>query len=400
MVQIFKNNSIAILDYLSSNPVETPISLYIHIPFCEKKCGYCDFYSITSSELIDSFLLALKYEIQLMGTAFTSLPPVKTIFFGGGTPSILTPAQLEDIFSQFRLFFDVSSAAEISMEVNPGSATVEHVKGYKQLGVNRISVGVQSFHNDELRLLGRIHTAKEAVETIEMIDKVGIEHINLDLMCAFQGQTLSSLKSNLQRASQLPVNHISCYTLILEENTPFHKLAEQGKFSIFNDEEERVYAELVMQELKNLGFIQYEVSNYCRADTGRPCLHNLAYWTGIPYLGFGPSAHSYWRNRRWSNVRHVGKYVDVLDNRKLLPIDYHEVLNPAQQEFEHIFLSLRMNEGLSLSTFRDRFSKDFQRKYAALISDLLNSGFAEIDGDRFKLTREGLLLADEIAARF
>jgi oxygen-independent coproporphyrinogen-3 oxidase len=325
-------------------------------------------------------------------------PNVDTIFFGGGTPGLLTPDQLEQIFITIEQNFNFSPVREITLETNPGTVDRGKLQAFHALGVNRLSMGVQSFRDEDLRFLGRIHDAKTAVQSVHLADSVGFEKINIDIMTAFQGQSPEDMLFNLRTAVQLPLTHISVYTLILEKNTPFYRKFEQGKLQILSDEEERMYYEQTMNFLQKHQFIHYEVSNFYRQDSV-PCYHNLNYWTGKPYLGLGPSAHSYLHPYRWGNVRNLSEYLKRIHDRKF-PVSFKEKLSIHEYRLEYLFLHLRLREGFSLSEYAQLFHDSFTETYARQIRELVEENLAVLENDRFYLTDRGILLAEEIVLRF
>ncbi|MER3522835.1 MAG: coproporphyrinogen III oxidase [Ignavibacteria bacterium] len=367
-------------------------SLYLHIPFCEKKCVYCDFYSIETLSPMKDFLDALHREIALrtafgMGTTFT------TIFLGGGTPSLLHPHQLEKILSKLASCFSISSDAEVTLETNPGTVTEEKLRAYRSLGVNRLSIGVQSFHEDELRFLTRIHNAEQARQCVQLARRTGFDNVSLDLIYALPGQTLTRWEATLRQAIALEPNHISAYSLIVEDGTPLARMVHAGIIAPLPDDVEATFYEFTMAFMQEHGFEHYEVSNY--AKPGFRSRHNSTYWRHDNYLGFGPSAHSFWKHtdthaRRWSNIAHLSHYCATL-RRGTLPIAYQEALGQNEILAEEIFLGLR-TDGVPLRTLQ-RHPSPPNNFIARLVAD----GTALIEHDVLRLTPKGYLLCDEIA---
>lgn len=373
-------------------------SLYLHIPFCEHKCLYCDFYSIETMEPMKPFLEALHAEIDLygsLGEGFT----FDTVFFGGGTPSLLTPMQLESILSHLRNTFEVDPDAEITLETNPGTVDKAKLSAFRSLGVNRLSVGVQSFNAAELEFLTRIHSGGDAIRCVEDARSVGFENISIDLIYALPDQTREGWKKNIATALELDTQHISAYGLIVEQGTPLARMVQSGQIAPAPAESEAEFYELTMQVFADEGYEQYEVSNY--AKPGYRSRHNYNYWTHGNYLGFGPSAHSFWHNdegsRRWCNISHLSHYGHELRQKKL-PLVVHDMISNENLETERIFLGLR-SDGIDLRRFQSEFHKDFLLSRRQIVDDLVAHGLAVLEKESLRLTRKGYLLCDEICAR-
>ncbi|HXG00221.1 MAG TPA: radical SAM family heme chaperone HemW [Bacteroidota bacterium] len=369
-------------------------SLYLHIPFCEKKCLYCDFYSIENLSRTEDFLAALHHEIDLYAR-YAEKESVETVFFGGGTPSLLSPGQLGDILSHLRRVFSVEGDAEITVETNPGTVTAEKLAAFRSLGVNRLSIGVQSFHDDELKFLSRIHDAAEAIRCIEYARCAGFDNVGIDLIYALPGQTLQRWQATLRRAVELQPDHISAYGLIVEDGTPLARMVHAGLLSPMPADEEAEFYEFTMAFLEAHGFEHYEVSNYARP--GFRSRHNYNYWRHANYLGFGPSAHSFWKegNRvawRWWNISNLSHYCSSLKGG-MLPILQEETLDTVHLLEEEIFLGLR-SDGVRLERLRHDASQT-----RSLVASLIDEGAAMIENGILRLTRKGYLLCDEIAAR-
>ncbi len=371
--------------------------LYIHIPFCEKKCGYCDFYSITQIERIDEFVDALLAEIRLAAPLYRNLS-VDTIFFGGGTPTILSTTQIHKIWNQLHQYFDIAPDGEFSIEANPGTLDEQKLKNLRKTGFNRLSMGVQSFQEEDLKFLGRIHTTAEILENFQAARQAGFNNINIDLMTAFPGLSENRFRDTLEKAVSLKPEHISCYTLIFEPKTPFYARMEKGELSPLDDESEAGFYEIANQQLSDSGYQPYEVSNFA-VDTKRRCRHNLKYWNHEPCLGFGPSAHSFMDNRRWWNFRPLNKYLQSVGEHQI-PVAESETLDSDKLEFEYIFLHLRLREGVNLLDFQKRFQKNFIQKYSRKLKSFMDDGLLQQIGDQISLTHRGWLLADEVAGAF
>lgn len=364
-------------------------SLYVHIPFCERKCAYCDFYSLENMSLKERFLRALEAEIAL---APGSDAPAETLYFGGGTPSLLSPPELERIMGALARRFPLAPGAEITLEANPGTVTQEKLAAYRALGVNRLSIGIQSLAEEDLRFLGRIHTAEEAVLCVAMARRAGFANVSIDLIYALPAQTPEAWDATLARALALGADHVSAYGLIVEEGTPLARSVSAGAVIPADEETEAAMYEHTMAVMRRAGFEHYEVSNYARP--GFRSRHNSAYWSGEAYAGFGPSAHSYTPPGpvavRRANVAALGAYCDALE-RGALPLAMREELSARQSANERIFLALRTG-GLPLGALGGAHG-------LALARALARDGSAVLDGESLRLTDRGFLIADEIAAR-
>jgi oxygen-independent coproporphyrinogen-3 oxidase len=378
-------------------------SLYLHIPFCEHKCIYCDFYSIAPVEteqsydaLVKRFLTALRQEIKLRGQDSTFQTTYETVFFGGGTPSLLSPSVIGGILNQLASRFSVGDNAEITLETNPGTVTLEKLRDFRSVGVNRISFGIQSFHENDLKFLTRIHTVEQAKENVRNAFTAGFDNVSFDLIFALPGQTREAWDSNLIKAMELSPAHISCYSLIVEPNTPLHRMVEAKQVTPLSAEVDAAMYERTIDALSEAGFVQYEISNFARPEF--KCRHNSNYWNHVPYLSFGPSAHSFWNGKRWWNLSNVVGYSDSLA-KGVLPVAGEEVLTQQQWFDETIYLGLR-SEGVHLPAFKQRFNRDLLEEFKTLVDGLLNDRLANIENNRLRLTSKGYLLCDEICHSF
>ncbi len=375
-------------------------SLYLHIPFCEKKCLYCDFYSIENFSPMDDFLKSLHKEIDLYAS-YGSGVTFETIFLGGGTPSLLTPSQLESILTHLHSVFVIEPDAEITVETNPGTVTDEKLRTYKSLGVNRLSIGVQSFHNDELQFLSRIHDSNQAIRCVELARAAGFENLSVDLIFSLPGQSLARWQSNLNQAVALNTEHISAYSLIVEDNTPLARLVASKQVSPNPLETEAGMYEFTMGFLADRGFEHYEVSNY--AKPGFRSRHNYNYWNHENYLSFGPSAHSFWKpagassGRRWWNIASISHYCERL-LEGTLPLVSEEIVQTKELMNERVFLGLR-SDGLDLEQFEREFGVALTHNHGPTIQQLVNEDYATLEDHRIQLTPKGFLLCDEISGR-
>ncbi|MBL0174932.1 MAG: radical SAM family heme chaperone HemW [Ignavibacteria bacterium] len=366
--------------------------LYVHVPFCETKCVYCDFYSVEGMDREAAFLTRCVEEIDRRGDALQAKETFTSVFFGGGTPSLLRAEQLGALLSALRRNFTVAEDAETTVECNPGTVTRGKLEDYRALGVNRLSFGVQSFHDDDLRFLSRIHTAREAEDGIALAREAGFENVNLDLMFSLPGQTPARWLHNLERARALGTTHLSCYSLTVEKGTPLAVMVERGEVRTASEDSDAQLYELTMDTLASWGFAQYEVSNY--ALEGYACRHNLTYWRHEDYLGFGPSAHSTWKRRRSWNVSSIRAWAEQIAAGGDA-FSGGEDLTDAMLRAEHISLRLR-SEGIRRSVFQKMFGSDIVDDNPALLRQCEASGLLEISDDFVRLTRKGMLVCEEI----
>ena len=373
--------------------------LYLHIPYCEKKCIYCDFYSIESTSSIENFLRCLNLEIDSYSTFGRSGETFETIYFGGGTPSLLPPRTIDALLLRLAKNFQLAPGVEITLETNPGTVDSAKLKDFRSVGINRLSIGIQSFHDSELRFLSRIHSAEEAKECIRLAHEAGFDNVSLDLIFALPAQTLQAWQENLSTAVKLSPEHISAYSLIIEEGTPLAKMVERREVvPVSEDLESEMYA-FTMDYLASTGYEHYEVSNY--AKPGLRSKHNSLYWNHESYLGFGPSAHSFWRGAplempaRWWNIASIGWYCDKIA-RGGRPIGGEEELDKSNLLMEEIFLGLR-SDGINLSKLHNEYGISLVDRYPDKLGTYLEEGFVEVDQDTIRLTPKGFLLCDGIA---
>ena len=368
------------------------IQLYLHIPFCIRKCGYCDFLSGPADETAQrAYTEALLREIRVLGQRTEAA--VSTVFIGGGTPSVLRADWMEEILDQLRASFRLLPEAEISMEANPGTVTPEKLKAYLRGGVNRISFGCQSADNEELRLLGRIHSWEEFLESFSMAREAGFANINVDLMSGLPNQTAASWEQTLRRTAALGPEHISAYSLIIEEGTPF----AQRPLPLPDEEEERLMYERTGQILKEYGMEQYEISNYARP--GYACRHNIGYWTGKEYLGMGLGSSSLMEGERFSNTSDMKEYLEDSGHPGRLRRDRQKLSEKDRME-EFMFLGLRMTAGISEKDFLDTFGREIHAVYGPVIRKYVEGGFLGEEKGRLYLTRKGISVSNPILADF
>ena len=372
------------------------MELYVHIPFCARKCAYCDFLSFPQGvEVQRQYVDRLIEEIKTASAGFRDTT-VTSVFVGGGTPSILESKEIVRIFEALRHNFHIEETAEISMEANPGTVTESKLRDYRTAGINRLSFGLQSADNEELVALGRIHTYEEFLESYRLARACGFENINVDLMSALPGQTVDSWLETLKKVAALKPEHISAYSLIIEEGTPFYEMygEERGEGLLPDEDSEREMYHKTKTVLKELGYERYEISNY--AKPGKECRHNIGYWTGVPYLGLGLGASSYINGCRFNNTSDLEEYLSGAAGQHCDEIALTE--QDMQEEF--FFVGLRMVRGVSLRQFEEQFGVAAEAVYPGLLERLVREGGAEISGDYFRLTEYGMDVSNYIMAEF
>ncbi len=385
--------------------------LYIHVPFCIKKCRYCDFYSKTDLSLIPDYVTALVQEIRLRSKSIVSQPKgnVATVYFGGGTPSLLGPRHLEAILKALDNAFKLCRQTEITFEANPGTLNDIQLKSLQGMGINRVSLGVQSFDPAQLALLGRIHSADDAVYAVEKVRAAGIENISLDLIYGLPGQTGDHLIRELDAALDLRPAHLSCYMLTLEPGTTLHAMHGRGKFLPMSQSDQVDLFCAVAEYLKARGWDHYEVSNFA-THTSLRSRHNCAYWQMVPYHGFGPAAHSYavksdtegsTSYKRFWNAPDLNGYINALKTGNL-PASDSETLTLEQRRMEYVMVGLRTSMGLDIKTGQTLWQDRFLTVFQSLMGNLENNGFARLRdaGQRFVLTLEGWMRLDSIITSF
>ncbi len=373
------------------------LGLYLHIPFCIQKCGYCDFLSAPAGrEEREAYVQALEKEIRSYGD-FAGGYRVSTVFVGGGTPSCLEASQTERIFEVVKDTFEIERMPEISMEMNPGTVTKEKLQAYKNCGINRLSIGLQSVRDSNLRLLGRIHTYEEFLESFRLAREAGFQNINVDLISSLPGQTEESWREELKTIAELSPEHISVYQLILEEGTTFYEKYAAHPELLPDEETSRAIYQATEEVLGQYGFHQYEISNY--AKEGRECRHNLKYWERDDYLGLGLGAASMVRNIRMNNTGDMKTYLEKCGEPKTMRTDVQFLEEPRQIE-EFMFLGLRKTRGISKKEFRRVFGRDIELVYEKALKKLFSSGMLLEKKDRLYLSKEGVLLSNAVLSEF
>lgn len=369
------------------------LEIYIHIPFCKRKCAYCDFLSgPETKEKIDEYVKMLVSEIQAYGKqeALSSFGEVTSIFMGGGTPSILGGNQVITILKAVKDSFRVAKDAEISVEANPGTVNQEKLAAYKKAGVNRISFGLQSTKNEELKLLGRIHTFEDFLESFWSARECGFENINVDLISAIPGQTLKSWEESLRQVLKLNPEHLSAYSLIIEEGTPFAAFygeGTEGEEKLPTEEEERRMYRRTKELLEEAGYHRYEISNY--AKPGKECRHNLGYWERKNYLGMGLGASSLFNNVRWKNTEDLEMYLKNSGELERIQKD-RESLSTTEQMEEFVFLGLRKTKGICMKEFEATFGKSLEESYGENVARMQREKLVIIEDGFLRLTEKGI----------
>ncbi len=380
---------------------QSPRALYIHIPFCTNKCHYCDFTSyVLKGQPVDQYLDALEQEMQ---RTVAEWPPVEidTVFVGGGTPTVLTPPQMERFLKAVRTYFPLAPDVEFTMEANPGTTDIDKLTAMKEGGVNRISFGVQSFDNGLLERIGRIHSVDDVYRSIENARKVGFTNLSIDLMFGLPGQTVELLRDSVNKAMELGLPHYSIYSLKVEENTLFHKLYERNELPLPPEEEEFNMFILLMDMLKKNGYGHYEISNF--AEPGYESRHNSTYWRNEPYYGLGAGAHGYVNRMRHVNLKGITPYIDAAAS-KLPRLESFEVAEAEAME-DLMMVGLRLLDGVPASRFSNQFEgQRLEDKFGDVIHKLMNDGLLEAEHTEddiiYRLTDKGVLLGNEVFGAF
>jgi oxygen-independent coproporphyrinogen III oxidase len=366
--------------------------LYIHIPFCLSKCGYCSFYSIKSTNLIPEYIAALKKEIAYYSAIFSSFD---TIFIGGGTPSLLTANQLDEIFAAINKHYKIDADSEITLEVNPGDISRQYLENLRGICINRLNIGIQSFDDKVLKFLGRRHTAAEATSSIEAARQAGFDNLGIDLIYGIHGMGIKSWENTLRKVVSFAPEHISCYQLSLGENTPLDKIYSAEGWHLPDENMEHKLFFTTSDELKKSGYIHYEVSNFASRDKFKS-RHNQKYWKHVPYLGVGPAAHSFLKNRRWWNKAAAGTYIKDIA-AQIMPVENMETLTAEQLSLEALFLGLRTAAGIDLQLYKTRYGRDLLADKKTIIDELIINKLVELKKGFLRPTRAGMAVADSLA---
>jgi oxygen-independent coproporphyrinogen III oxidase len=371
------------------------LGIYLHIPFCKKKCPYCGFYSVTDLNLAVPFIKALMKEMGII-----ELPPipVDTIYFGGGTPSLLDVCDIQTLLDEIGRRFQTADEVEITLEANPGTVTLEKLVEYKQAGINRLNLGVQSFCDAMLRFLGRIHNSGQALEAFHMARAAGFQNIGMDLIYGIPGQTPDLWRADLKQAVALCPEHLSCYMLTYEPGTPLEADLQKGAFRPLSENAVADLFDLTARFLEDNGYARYEVSNFSISAATRS-RHNLKYWRRVPYIGLGPAAHSFVENRRSWNVRSLRDYLKKIESGRH-PMAGMELLDRRQQMMEAISLGFRCADGIGVDAFESLFKVDFRKMFAEINRIYESEGYLCVANGCCRLTPKGMRFADAIARGF
>ncbi len=365
--------------------------IYIHIPFCKRRCIYCDFFSTIQSEKKPTYIHALCQELE-MRKNYLEGEEIETIYLGGGTPSQLTEEELNEIFTSLYNIYKVKEDAEITLEANPDDLTPEYVSMLRRLPINRISMGIQTFQEETLKLLHRRHTARQAIEAFQRCREAGFRNISIDLMYGLPGETLDTWKEDLQQAIALHPEHISAYHLIYEEGTALWKLREGHQVEEADEDLSVTLFKTLIDELKQAGYQHYEISNFCLP--GLHSRHNSSYWTGKKYLGCGPSAHSFNGSSRQWNIASLDNYLKGIASGK--PNYEIEELDLYTRYNDFVITSIRTCWGMSLSRLRSEYGEELYRYCLRMAKSHLEQGVLEIEEDTLRLTQEGIFISDGI----
>lgn len=364
--------------------------IYLHIPFCKSKCTYCDFYSIVNTSyqkrLVDAICNELEQRKSYLGNA-----DISTIYLGGGTPSMLSNEELQRILDQITTVYAVSHNAEITIEVNPDDVTLERLCFLRSAGYNRLSMGVQSFNDNDLKFLNRRHSAKQAGQVVTWAKEAGFNDVSIDLIYGLPGQTIEGWTYNLEKAFALPVTHLSSYHLMYEEGTKLHKLKELGKVDEVTEELSTRFFTMLQEACEENGFTQYEVSNFCKP--GQESQHNSNYWFGVPYLGIGPAAHSFDGDSRQWNVADIKRYVTGVETGK--PISENEILSEGDRYNEMIITAFRTARGLDLERL-DRLPEIYTTHFKKEVSKFVEQNILITNEKRIYLSKKGFLMSDAV----
>ena len=366
--------------------------LYIHVPFCVSKCAYCNFYSVTTLDLIPSYLAAVKREMSFYRERFTA---VDTVYLGGGTPSILTGMQLDDLMGIIHETFSVAPGAEITIEANPGDCSPDFLGTLRAAGFNRISIGVQSFDDTLLSFLGRRHSESDAINAVMNSRRAGFANIGLDLIYALPGQNMDHWTATITKALSFEPEHLSCYELTIEPNTPLGKQFSAGTLTVPPEDRQFDFFMTTSELLEASGYVHYEVSNFARG-WDHVSRHNMKYWRHVPYLGIGPAAHSFLGNQRWWNHRSLHHYLSDIGHGNP-PVSDIEQLGSDELMTEAIFLGMRTREGIDLDDFYRRFNRNLMEEKGKALKDFELQGLITIGRGNVAPTRRGLALADTLA---
>lgn len=371
--------------------VPQDIALYIHVPFCRHKCNYCSFVSYEHREAdIPAYLHALAAELRL----HANREQLQSIYFGGGTPSLLSPVQIGDILINIQRMYPVKETAEITIEANPGTVSMEYLSAIRGVGINRLSLGIQSFNDTELVLMGRSHTGGEAWEAVRLARQAGLDNLNLDLIYGLPGQSLPDWQHTLDAAVQVGAEHLSAYGLSLEPETPLWRAIQEKQLPAIDPDLSADQYELTEEVLATQGYEHYEISNWARP--GCECRHNLTYWRNQPYLGMGVAAHSFIKGHRLANTDNLDKYIAAFPDDPAAARAMDEEISPQLELAETAIMGLRLCDGINLDGIHIRFGVDLLEYYQQPVAEMVKAGLLERIGRQLRLTQRGRLLSNEV----
>lgn len=374
--------------------------IYIHIPFCKQACNYCDFHFSTSLKNKEGFLKALKKEIELQKNYFdlnasqSAQQQINTVYFGGGTPSLLSQSELMYVFDTLNKNFEIADDAEITLEANPDDLTIKKIQELRSTPINRFSIGIQSFYDEDLKIMNRVHSSQEALTAVKASQDMGFENITIDLIYGLPTLSDAKWKNNLNTAFALEVKHISSYCLTVEPKTALAHFVKNGKIKDVDEQQCAEQFEIMLEEMKKNNFVQYEISNFCKDNMFSR--HNSNYWKKIPYLGLGPSAHSFnGKSRQW-NISNNPLYIQALSEGKLNVEE--EILTTSEQYNEYVLTSLRTMWGADLTYIESKFGSDYKKYCLREVVEYIDKGDVRVEQDILFLTDKGKLFADKIAS--
>ena len=377
--------------------------LYVHVPFCSQRCVYCDFYFVTTrSKTHAAYVEALLTEMAWYGQQYGEREPLETLYLGGGTPSLLSIDELARIVEGVHRHFDASDLQEVTLELNPENADPAYLQGLRSLGFDRLSIGIQSFFDEDLRFMNRSHDAEEALQVVPLARRAGFDNFSVDLIFGLPDQPEVHWRENLERAARWEVPHLSTYGLTVEPRTPLAKQIQRGLVEPASDDAMNARYDETISFLTEHGYEHYEVSSFARP--GARARHNSAYWRHANYLGLGPSAHSFWRGgfggrgERWQNVRNLRRYEALLAEHQI-PVEERELLLLDDLADEYVMLRLRTTEGLELDVLEEDYGVDLLDEKIDVLAELEGAGLLRVAPDRIRLTRDGLFVADAVTAR-
>ncbi len=369
------------------------IGLYIHIHFCKSRCLYCDFNSYSDkASMVDMYIETLMQEIELYNENDFKY---KTVFLGGGTPTFIHYTHIGNIMK--KILPKTVKDVEISIECNPGTASLESLSYYREIGINRISIGLQAWQNELLQKIGRIHNIEEFLSTYDSARKAGFENISVDLMFSLPEQSQNQWKETLQNICSLKPEHISCYSLKLEDGTVLSNMYDRGHVKLAGDEEDRLMYHTAIELLRSRGYEQYEISNF--SQPSKECKHNLVYWNNQEYLGIGAGSHSKLGNKRFWNYRDIQQYIDAV-SKGITPVENYEAIDKEEELWESIFLSLRLNKGIDIPSFNKRYNIKFTEKYSKILNKLVEKKLIIVSKENIKLTALGMDLSNQVFMEF